>query len=579
MLQQGSQASRDSTGRILFQDQQANLRDVFYLQFVITIYCPAYPILSIDSDALLEAPKSTLDWDRVDGILRYLDTLELPANSHNKEVRANIQNFGVFSLCQGPVDNNFDAATPCISRDCGSEECEMALDSDLRLMDPGGPYENCDAEEAAWNLCNLYEQQVSVDVSDQQVLVDSGASSSPSIHSHHTVQVQGLDPELLALPNNDADDPLTRTYSTLEPLKPPLETLVVPSQERPWKTIHLPRVLQSAGELSFGGTTTRIRAALKNSLLSISAFYLSNDHRAHNRNQKAGNWATVASRYRCDAIGLLKHAVEIDLYADERPRYKEFLATMVSMVTINNAYGQPPAFREERLYIEEDESPSMMQMVSDGVSSEAQLSAYECIYGIPQSLLLLLKESIEVIDELNFYRTNADMSYVPENLSRKCDELEQRIMDWPIEESLRRHRGSGSDTASIIIYHQTRAFLNALIIFFSQSVTYISHRYLRQYVLAILDSIEAIEQLKAETKILAAPLFWPAFMGATEAFDPQHQERFRQWYRNVEVYGIEVVRTGIQLLHEVWRLGPASNQMPPRWRSVLEIRRDCLMLT
>lgn len=107
-----------------------------------------------------------------------------------------------------------------------------------------------------------------------------------------------------------------------------------------------------------------------------------------------------------------------------------------------------------------------------------------------------------------------------------------------------------------------------------------SHRYLRQYVQAVLDSIEAIEQLKAETKILAAPLFWPAFMGATEAFEPRHQERFRLWYERVEVYGIEAVRTGIQVVHEVWRQGPTTNrQMHSGWRNVVERNGDHLMLT
>lgn len=32
---------------------------------------------------------------------------------------------------------------------------------------------------------------------------------------------------------------------------------------------------------------------------------------------------------------LLKQAMELDLYAKARPKYKEFLATMLSMITIN----------------------------------------------------------------------------------------------------------------------------------------------------------------------------------------------------------------------------------------------------
>ena len=53
---------------------------------------------------------------------------------------------------------------------------------------------------------------------------------------------------------------------------------VIDTVKSPWKTIHLPRALQSMGELSVTGKTTTVRSALCNALLSISAWYLSNDH-------------------------------------------------------------------------------------------------------------------------------------------------------------------------------------------------------------------------------------------------------------------------------------------------------------
>lgn len=247
-------------------------------------------------------------------------------------------------------------------------------------------------------------------------------------------------------------------------------------------------------------------------------------------------------------------------------------------------FGPQPVFSKQHLFIEDDETPSsMIPMGADMITGEStllEMSAYECIYGIPQSLLILLKESIEVIDEVNHHRMNTEDTSIPESLNQICDDLEQKIMDWPLDERLHRYEESTNGISATIIYHQTRAFLNALIIYFSQSVRLMSHRYLRQYVQAVLDSIEAIEQLKAETKILAAPLFWPAFMGATEAFEPRHQERFRLWYERVEVYGIEAVRTGIQVVHEVWRQGPTTNrQMHSGWRNVVEQTGDHLMLT
>ncbi|RAH81530.1 hypothetical protein BO86DRAFT_430933 [Aspergillus japonicus CBS 114.51] len=616
-------------------------------------------------------PKSPLDYDQVDGILRYLDSLELVVHSRTEEVSASIQSFGVFGFSQASSlppgdgddlspDSGADAALSL----CNSYEQQPVLDS----LDEQGTSANSDLSVVSPNAFSLSPDAFSVSpYGPSQPLIALG----DSVPDGGQVQVPDLEQFVLG----DVNPSCASQRCPADPApQHALESLVVPRRERllmhhyrhrvvnlfcvidnsksPWKTIHLPRVLQCAGELSFGGTTTRIRDALRKSLLSISAFYLSNDHRAHHRLADAERWDTLASRYRCDAIGMLKYAVETDLYTDQRPKYKEFLATMLSMVTINvmsgdtstcgvhldgagkliahmsslkstfsrkaqslhriylylrviyestavksphktsrfasslgspEALGPQPALPGGSVYLEEDESPaSMTPMFASAASSQGGMSAHESIYGIPQSLLLLLKEAIEVIDELQSRAsTEAEMGNLPGPLSRRCDQLEQQIMDWPLE--TRRTRCQGPDGGGInatIVYHQTRAFLNALVIFFAQGVRRMSHRYLRQYVQAILESIEAVERLKAETKILAAPLFWPAFIGATEAFDPLHQDRFRLWYVRVEVYGIEAVRTGIEVLHEVWRLGPTDpRHVHARWRGVVEARSDCLMLT
>ncbi|KAJ5688067.1 hypothetical protein N7536_010686 [Penicillium majusculum] len=625
----------------------------------------------------------TLDWDQVDGILHYLDSLESVVNPRSEDVSANIQNFGVFRVQQSTSEgvDEHNVTPPCTAEVCQPEDgYDLIFDPESVSME-SEPWNDNSEAGAAWSLCNLHGQPLTLDFTQQQELahavpVPPGNALNPPAYTRHVAQSQPLESEEPILPQGGERNTPNKTQHISSPMTNTLESLVVPSQERllmrhyshrvvnlfcvidnsksPWKTIHLPRVLQSAGELSFGCTTTRIRDALKNSLLSISAFCLSNDHRSHHRAEEARNWGTIASRYRCDAIGLLKYAVETDLYADKRPKYKEFLATMLSMITINvmsgdtstcsvhldgaerlishmntrkatfsrkaqslhriylylrviyestavrrskggmsrfspslgsqRTFGPQPVFPKQHLFIEDDETPSsMIPMGPDMMTGEStllEMSAYECIYGIPQSLLILLKESIEVIDEVNHHRMNTEDTSIPEGLNQICDDLEQKIMDWPLDERLHRYEESTYGISATIIYHQTRAFLNALIIYFSQSVRLMSHRYLRQYVQAVLDSIEAIEQLKAETKILAAPLFWPAFMGATEGFEPRHQERFRLWYERVEIYGIEAVRTGIQVVHEVWRQGPTTNrQMHSGWRSVVERTGDYLMLT
>lgn len=107
---------------------------------------------------------------------------------------------------------------------------------------------------------------------------------------------------------------------------------VISYEKSPWKTIHLPRVLQSAGQLSLHGSTSTVRMALRNALLSISAFYLANDCRSRGDGEE--RWEGDAIMYRGRAIKLLKETVERST-PESRPKYKELLATMLSMITIN----------------------------------------------------------------------------------------------------------------------------------------------------------------------------------------------------------------------------------------------------
>jgi arginine metabolism regulation protein II len=105
----------------------------------------------------------------------------------------------------------------------------------------------------------------------------------------------------------------------------------------PWKTIHLPRALQSAGELVIQGSTSKIRGALRNALLSVSAFCLSND-KVQIQDEDARKWRKDGICYRGIAIKLLSEAIAPASFSKCRPKYKEFLATMLSMISINVSY-------------------------------------------------------------------------------------------------------------------------------------------------------------------------------------------------------------------------------------------------
>ncbi|KAJ3549497.1 hypothetical protein NM208_g475 [Fusarium decemcellulare] len=110
---------------------------------------------------------------------------------------------------------------------------------------------------------------------------------------------------------------------------------VIDHEKSPWKTIHLPKALQATGELSIQGSTSIIRKALTNTLLGISAYLLCNETKSQLRTDEALTWKSAADTYRGKAITLLRDAVEQDLYSKSPPKYKDFLATTLSMITMN----------------------------------------------------------------------------------------------------------------------------------------------------------------------------------------------------------------------------------------------------
>lgn len=257
-------------------------------------------------------------------------------------------------------------------------------------------------------------------------------------------------------------------------------------------------------------------------------------------------------------------------------------STQVVIEGDSTSSSSPRAITSESVFqrFEDGNSQARSPDGMPGLVEIAASASFECIYGIPESLLALLERTIKVIDQVDRERKVSDSVSLSEELSATCDEVEQSILDWTLDESSDPTSMSDEGPNAEMIRHHTQSFHSALVIFFSQNVRLLDHRYLRQYVEAILQSIEAIESIKAKTNMLAAPLFWPAFIAASEAFNPQHQARFRKWYEEVSSYGIAAVRTGIQVIHDVWDHGPSRTRSHTSlWRRIVRSSGRNLMLS
>lgn len=207
-------------------------------------------------------------------------------------------------------------------------------------------------------------------------------------------------------------------------------------------------------------------------------------------------------------------------------------------------------------------------------------ASYERIYGIVEGLIVLMQRTIKFVRHIIHARQESGDRRLSPDLEQQCDKLEQEVMDWPLEDSLQNLRSQFQPDDFRIICYQSRAFHNALIIYFSQQVPLINHRYLRSNIEAVLESMEQIELLKSVTQSVAAPLYWPVFIAASEAFDGNLQSRFRQWYERNEKYQIGAAKTGNVVIFETWESGPTrSEHTTCVWRSVVERTGTTLLLT
>ncbi|OHF02301.1 hypothetical protein CORC01_02294 [Colletotrichum orchidophilum] len=303
--------------------------------------------------------QSVLPWSQVEGILKLIDSVEPGSSSFlGGDLCINVESFGVFdSNTLSNVGHQSRVGDYLVPEDIREEESGQIIEAEFATStsSPGTqtserpqllPSPSHSETEAAWELCNLHVQQ--------HLQTELG-HVGPAEATDNPTDLQNEEPTIaVSSPLSSPRRRLGYSFST-EPSRTPTFSIsdrerflmhhyvhrvvnifcVIDNAKSPWKTIHLPRAIQGAGELSVMGATSRIRNALRNALLSISAYYFSNVQTSGTRLEAESKWIEAATLYRYNAIGLLKQAVEVDLHAPGRPKYKEFLATMLSMITIN----------------------------------------------------------------------------------------------------------------------------------------------------------------------------------------------------------------------------------------------------
>lgn len=387
---------------------------------------------------------------------------------------------------------------------------------------------------------------------------------------------------------------------------------ILDNKNTPWSSFHLPRALQCCSELEVAGKSTPARSALLYATLSVSAYNLQCRHASENQDAVARKWATVGMKYRLEALQFLRTSASNPLVATTNSEYKELLAAMLSMVTVDVVSGDTrtcgthlngceslikarrdqgrvsaktkalhrifyylrvmqdateltcdafrPANNHPGCSINDFNDAEYLDPYEPLINEGLSTASYELIYGLPQSLLVLLHKVCNLLQNIN----SSENAAIAPSLIQACDQLEEEILDWPVEEVTTRLQSRRLDEPnSLIIQHHVRAFHNAITIFFCRNIRLMNRRYLQGYVQNVISDLVEIEKIKEREMINAGPLLWPAFVAGEQALDHPTREQFVHWFKIIEKHGVGTAKMTRASLEDIWQRSSQNHIQAP----------------
>ncbi len=208
-------------------------------------------------------------------------------------------------------------------------------------------------------------------------------------------------------------------------------------------------------------------------------------------------------------------------------------------------------------------------------------SACEFVYGIPLQLLILVSKASELIRRKRAFTRYYPGLVAPALFLSMCDNLELEILNWPVDRTVKEICELPiSEVSQSLITHQTRAFHQAVIIYFSRLVRGVHRQLLQPYAASIIDHLEAITHIKQHSAVTTGSISWPGFIGAAESVDEQLRSRYLTWSRSIRFYNLGVYERANDVISEVWEREKADEGLAPgcSWAAIIEAKDIRLLL-
>ncbi|WLF79323.1 arginine metabolism regulation protein II [Lodderomyces elongisporus] len=248
--------------------------------------------------------------------------------------------------------------------------------------------------------------------------------------------------------------------------------------------------------------------------------------------------------------------------------------------------------------------------------------ATDALYGLPNSLILLFSETVELL-RVKIYYTGIRKS-PPSDYGPRVQDLDKNLQDWRLDWELFAGQnlnggsfaGEGYNSAKVVgsglnsptststhtvqrekgvgdgdggdgnkkffssmheaTYHHIMSFYHALVIYFNRFVLGVASFKLQNRVESTLYHLNSIQELIAQGKANIIPLFWQGFIAGCEAKSSELQVGFKKWGADIAQY-LGSYWGARQIMLEVWRRR-RMKESKDDWVSVVQDWEMNLML-
>lgn len=217
----------------------------------------------------------------------------------------------------------------------------------------------------------------------------------------------------------------------------------------------------------------------------------------------------------------------------------------------NTDTAQPTVLDDSSVIPDEHEPEDLIPLIASQPDQKLTWWSCELIYGLPNSLLLLLRKATRALQKYG-KSPASEMQMI-------IDQLEDEILEWPVDVAVSRLKSTPvSHGNHQIMEHYTRAFHQALIIFYCQRARNMHQRHVQQYVQQVITHLEQVERAKERVGLRSGSMLWPAFVAGSQALGADTRARFLRWLDLLDMEGIWTSNLTKDALVEIWSRDKAS---------------------